>query len=180
VAFEMARRLSALGETVEWLGMIDSDLHHSCLRPAERARWLVWKAGDLARATITDPRTRIPRYARKLVLRVAPRAPLEAPRRESTVPPLMRRLEDAGWAAFDSYCPAPYPGTATFFQVEARREDMGDPLPVWRRMVEGGLTVELVPGSHADIVAEPNVRQLAKRMSAQLESSASGHRSRHS
>jgi acetoacetyl-CoA synthetase len=80
----------------------------------------------------------------------------------------VRRLEDAGWAAFDSYCPGPYAGTATFFRVETPREDMGDPLPVWRRVVEGGLTVEQVPGSHADVVAEPNVRRLAERVSAHL------------
>jgi acetoacetyl-CoA synthetase len=92
----------------------------------------------------------------------------------------MRRLENAGWAAFDAYRPEPYPGTATFFRVEHPREDQGDPLPVWRRMVRGGLTVENVPGSHADVVAEPNVRVLAEKVSAHLPSSASGQRSRHS
>ncbi|MEA2124626.1 MAG: acetoacetyl-CoA synthetase, partial [Solirubrobacteraceae bacterium] len=168
VAFEMARRLVALDERVEWLGLIDSDLHHSCLTPAERARWLAWKSGDLIGAALADPRGRIPRYARKALLRVAPWAPVEMPQRESSAPPLVRRLEDAGWAAFDSYCPGPYAGTATFFRVETPREDMGDPLPVWRRVVEGGLTVEQVPGSHADVVAEPNVRRLAERVSAHL------------
>jgi acetoacetyl-CoA synthetase len=180
VAFEMARRLVARGEAVEWLGLIDSDLHHSVLTAPERVRWLAWKSGDLARALLADPRARIPRYARKVVLRVAPGAPVRMPARESSWPPLMRRLEDAGWAAFDAYEPGPYPGSATFFQVERRREDMGDPLPVWRRVVSAGLTVERVPGSHADVVAEPNVRYLAERVSAHLARSASGHRSRHS
>ncbi|MEA2450849.1 MAG: acetoacetyl-CoA synthetase, partial [Thermoleophilaceae bacterium] len=168
VAFEMARRLVGLGEEVAWLGMIDSDLHHSCLTPAERLRWLAWKSGDLLRAARADPRGQIPRYARKVLLRAVPRAPLAAPERESTLPPLMRRLENAGWEAFDAYCPAPYPGRATFFRVEFPREDMGDPLPVWRRVMEGGLTVEAVPGSHADVVAEPNVKVLAERISADL------------
>jgi acetoacetyl-CoA synthetase len=170
VAFEMARRLTELGASVEWLGLIDADLHHSCLRPAARLRWLAWKSADLLRAARADPRTRIPRYARKVVLRVAPQAPLAAPQRESQMPPLMRRLEDAGWEAFNSYCPSRYSGAATFFQVEHRREDMGDPLPRWRRLVEGGLTIERVPGSHANVVAEPNVRVLAERMSAHLGS----------
>ena len=114
------------------------------------------------------------------MLRVAPKAPLEMPERESNLPPLMRRLENAGWAAFDDYRPAPYSGAATFFRVEHPREDQGDPLPIWRRMVRGGLTVETVPGSHADVVSEPNVRALAARVSAHLPSSASGQRSRHS
>jgi acetoacetyl-CoA synthetase len=92
----------------------------------------------------------------------------------------VRRLENAGWAAFDSYRPAPYPGAASFFRVEHPREDQGDPLPIWRRMVLGGLSVDILPGSHADVVAEPNVRLLAARVSAQLSRSASGQRSRHS
>ncbi|HEY0632080.1 MAG TPA: non-ribosomal peptide synthetase [Thermoleophilaceae bacterium] len=180
VAYEMARRLVARGDEVEWLGMIDSDLHHSTLTRAERLRWLAWKAGDLARAARANPRDRIPRWTRKVALRLAPRAPLEIPQRESTLPPLMRRLEDAGWAAFDAYRPEPYAGAATFFRVEQPREDMGDPLPVWRRVVRGGLTVVNTPGSHADVVAEPNVRVLAERVSDHLPRSASGQRSRHS
>jgi acetoacetyl-CoA synthetase len=180
VAFEMARRLVARGDEVEWLGLIDSDLHHSTLTRAERLRWFGWKAGDMLRALRANPRDRIPRWSRKALLRLAPRAPVEMPQRESTLPPLMRRLENAGWAAFDAYRPAPYPGAATFFRVDRPREDMGDPLPVWRRVVEGGLTVVAVPGSHADVVAEPNVRSLADRLSAHLPRSASGQRSRHS
>jgi thioesterase domain-containing protein len=134
----------------------------------------------LARAARANPRDRIPRWTRKVVLRVAPRVPLQMPKRESTLPPLMRRLEDAGWAAFDAYRPEPYLGAATFFRVEQPREDMGDPLPVWKRVVQGGLTVVNTPGSHADVVAEPNVRSLAERVSAHLPRSASGQRSRHS
>jgi acetoacetyl-CoA synthetase len=180
VAFEMARRLVARGEEVEWLGMIDSDLHHSTLTLIERMRWMRWKAGDLVRRALADPRGRLPRWSRKLVLRLLPRVPLEVPERESTLPPLVRRLENAGWAAFAAYRPGPYPGRASFFRVEQPREDQGDPLPIWRRVVEGGLTVDVLPGSHADVVAEPNVRILAERVSAHLPSSASGQRSRHS
>lgn len=168
IAFEMARRLESAGEEVEWLAMIDTDLHHSCLAPAQRAKWLAWKAGQVARGALSDPRGTLPGLTRKATLRVAPRAPIEVPEPESDLPPLLRRLEKAGWAAFGSYRPRPYPGAATFFRVEQPREDMGDPLPVWRRMVEGGLTVESVPGSHADVVAEPNVRFLAQRLSARL------------
>jgi acetoacetyl-CoA synthetase len=180
VALEMARRLVALGEEIEWLGLVDSYLHHGTLTAPERLRWLAWKSGDLTRAALADPRSRIPRYARKLLLRLAPGAPIEQPARESTLPPLMRRLENAGWDAFEAYRPSPYAGAATFFQVEHRREDMGDALPVWSRVMGGGLTIESVPGSHADVVAEPNVRYLAERVSAHLATAASGQRSRHS
>jgi acetoacetyl-CoA synthetase len=180
VAYEMARRLVARGEEVDWLGLIDSDIHHSALTLPERLRWLRWKAGDLLRRGVADPCGRLPRWWRKLALRIAPRLPLEMPERESSLPPLVRRLENAGWAAFDEYRPSPYPGAATFFLVERPREDQGDPLPIWKRMVQGGLTVDTLPGSHADVVAEPNVRVLAERVSAHLPRSASGQRSRHS
>jgi acetoacetyl-CoA synthetase len=172
VAFEMACRLRALGETVEWLGLIDSDLHHRYLTPISRLRRLRRTSRETLRAVRADPRARIALYARKVLLRVARRPPVDAPVRESTLPPLVRRLENAGWAAFRAYRPAPYAGAATFFQVEVRRADMGDPLPRWRRLVQGGLTVEYVPGGHADVVAEPNVRVLAERVSAHLDSPA--------
>jgi acetoacetyl-CoA synthetase len=180
VALEMARRLIALGDEIEWLGMVDSELHHSCLTAGERLRWLARKSRELLKAAAADPRTRLPRYSRKVLLRIAPRAPITAPERESTLPPLMRRLENAGWAACDAYRPAPYSGCATFFRTEDPRMEMGDPVPTWRRVVEGGLTVETVPGTHADVVSEANVRHLAERVSAHLAASASGHRSRHS
>src|SRR5690349_23373987 len=54
VAYEMARRLLASGEGVEWLGMIDTDLHHSTLTAPERLRWQRWKAGDRSEEHTSD------------------------------------------------------------------------------------------------------------------------------
>jgi acetoacetyl-CoA synthetase len=110
---------------------------------------------------------------------MAPRVPVAPPEREFVLPPLMRRVEAAGWEAFDAFRPATYPGHISFFRSSVQRASMGNPLPAWRRVATGGVTVETVPGSHGNIVAEPNVRVLAKLVSAQLAASASGQRSRH-
>ncbi|MEA2442385.1 MAG: acetoacetyl-CoA synthetase [Thermoleophilaceae bacterium] len=182
VAFEMARRLVARGEEVEWLGLIDCELPHDCLPAPQRLRWLARRSSGAVRAACADPRTQVPRYARRAALALAGRSPPPPPPPlvASTLPPLMRRLEQAGWEAFRAFRPSPYPGSATFFRADTRSGRMGNPLPVWRRVVEGGLTVETVPGIHRDVVAEPNVGALAERTSPHLTASASGQRSRHS
>jgi acetoacetyl-CoA synthetase len=179
VAFEIAQRLVAAGERVEWLALIDTDLHHSCLTAPERLRRLGWKSSDVWRSARANPGTLLPWYARVLTARLAGRTPPPRPHSISPLPPLLRRLEKAGWEAFAAYCPSPYPGSATFFRADIRGR-MGDPVPVWRRVIEGGLSVETVPGDHTRMAAEPNVRFLAERASAQLNALASGHRSRHS
>jgi acetoacetyl-CoA synthetase len=148
VAFETARRLERLGEEVEWLGLIDTEIHHSCLPARARLRWLAARL-------------------RRLIPVGGASAGQAAP--DWQVPPRMQRLEAAGWEAYKAYCPGPYGGSATLFRAEVTRDHMGDPLPLWRRVVRGGLTVEPVTGRHADVVAEPHVRVLAERVSASLD-----------
>jgi thioesterase domain-containing protein len=121
------------------------------------------------RAALAEPRTRLPRYLRTAVLRVVPRAPIAPPTPEWPLPPRQVRVADAGWKAFHAYRPGPYAGTATFFHAEVREPGLCDPLPVWQRAVQGGLTVEYIPGPHLDAMEEPTVSLIAERLSAHLE-----------
>jgi acetoacetyl-CoA synthetase len=168
VAFEMARRLERLGERVEWLGLIDTDLHHTCLPGPARVRWAARKAASVLRSMRSEGVRGLRHYARRAAQRLVTRRPLIPPPAELELPPRMRRLEEVGWEAFNAYCPSPYGGSATFFRAADRREDLGDPIPVWNRVVEGGLTVEALPGGHADMLGEPIVGVLAERMARHL------------
>jgi acetoacetyl-CoA synthetase len=169
VAFEMARKVTGRGGEVDWLGLIDTYVDHRCL-PA-RLRWgfRVVRPFRYARAALAEPRTRLPRYLRTAVLRVAPSAPIAPPPPQWPLPPLQLHIADVGWQAFHAYRPGSYAGTATFFHAEVREPGLCDPLPVWQRVVHGGLTVEHIPGPHLDAMDEPTVSLVAERLSAHLD-----------
>ncbi|MEA2399197.1 MAG: acetoacetyl-CoA synthetase, partial [Thermoleophilaceae bacterium] len=131
VAFEMARVLARSGDRIEWLGLLDPNLHHTCLPPLLRWRFLAGKPFRLLRTRVAT-RTRLARYRRE---GIAPWVPLTSPRLE--LPPLMDRLMRSCWDAFTAYRPGPYNGSATFFSpaTPAMNDDLCDSLPVWRRVV---------------------------------------------
>jgi acetoacetyl-CoA synthetase len=164
VAFEMARRLARSGADVEWLGLLDSNVHHASLPPVRR--WL-YVAGRPLRAlhVRVGLRTRIRRYRSE---GVAPWATLAT--RSPEVSPLLRRQQQACWAAFDAYRPGRYLGDATFIASAGPPDGDGlcRPLPAWRRLVRGELTVQRVPGGHEEFIREPNVSTLAEVLAVHL------------
>jgi acetoacetyl-CoA synthetase len=162
VAYEMARLLAGKGEEVEWLGMIDPGLDHRALPRVLRWRFLAARPLGRLRVLI-GARTRLERRRRD-------RTPLWA-RVEQHPPltPLIQRLDDANRAAFRAYRPAPYDGDTTFFAgSRALGDEIPDPLPVWRRLVRGTLTVRHVPGRHDQLVDAERVGVLAAAMSQAL------------
>jgi acetoacetyl-CoA synthetase len=169
VAYEMARRLTELGDRVDRLAIIDTDLHPGCLPRVARWRFRLAQPFRFLRAGLMAPRTRLPRYLRMCLRRVAPWAPIAAPAPMWSLPPLLGRLHEISMDAYARYRPGRYPGTANFFRVETREPGRCNPVPTWRSVVEGGLTVTPIPGQHVDVVAEPHVGALAASVSAYLE-----------
>ena len=163
VAFEMARVLSRAGDRVDFLGLIDANVKHTCLPPLARWRFLAGKGLGL----LASPLAERGRFARYLRRRLTAWTPIEAGPAEMA--PLARRTEQSNLDAFDAYRPEPYDGSVTLITAETRTPGLCDPLPVWRRAVQGDLTVERVAGGHHEIVAEPRVRVLADRIAAHLD-----------
>ena len=162
LAFDISRRLDALGEQVELLGLIDTDVHHRYLPPLDRTRFLTVRSVRIVRAILRSPRTALPRYLRKAAARAGPGPP------NPTLPPLLRERQAIPWEAFYAYRPRAYAGAATLFRAEDREPAIYDALTIWRAVVRGGLTVEHVSGGHLDVLDERNVGVLAERLSAQL------------
>jgi acetoacetyl-CoA synthetase len=154
VAFEMARRLRAAGDEVAWLGLIDTDVNHHCLRAFPRFRFRVGKALRIARSRLVSA------------------VPADSGASGTPdPPPAMRPLLDASWQAFDAYRPQPYDGRVTLLMAATRAtgpDRLCDPLSVWRRVVRGRLEVERVPGDHNEMISEGRVAALADRVSAHL------------
>jgi acetoacetyl-CoA synthetase len=163
VAFEMARALRAAGDVVEFLGLIDGNLHHDCLRGGERLAFRAARPARYARTVLAAPRT-LPLYARSALGRL----PAANGARRAAGPPLAQHFADIAWEAFYAYEPGPYAGAASFFEASIREPGLCDPVPVWRRLVEGGLSVERVPGGHVEMMREPHVGALAARFGAHL------------
>jgi acetoacetyl-CoA synthetase len=164
VAFEMAQQVVDEGGEVEWLGLLDANVHHSALPPPQR--WAYAASQPLRRLRVRlGVRTRIARYRRQ---GVAPWAPLARWVPEAS--PLLGRQRDASWAAFVAYRPRPFPGSATFVAATGRpADDVCEPLPAWRRLVRGELTVVTVPGSHADFIGGPYAAELGELLAAHLD-----------
>jgi acetoacetyl-CoA synthetase len=166
VAFEIARQLTEAGAEVEWLGLIDGELNTACLPRARRWRYRAALPFHLARAALADPRAAgralwrevIPNLWRRTGgRRASPKAALaEEPLASwmEGVAPHYQRLASTFLAAADAFRPGPYPGAVTYFLPEVRRLHLyADPLPVWRRVAEGGLSLKRVPGPHVGMVS---------------------------
>ena len=166
LAFDIARRLDALNERVELLGILDTAVHHRWLTPRDRAGFLIMRPFRYARTTLRSPRRVLAPYIRRTAARVGlgvadPSAPL-----------LMRERLATGEEAWAAYRPQPYAGTVTLFRAKERDGTIADALPIWREVAQGGLTIEQVRGGHNEMLVEPNVEVLAERLSDRLTDGA--------
>ena len=174
-AFEMARQLTEAGETVSFLGFIDS------FSPALPQRPLA------ARVMIHARRIRDagPAYLWDTVLR---RVTMERDNmRLRLARPLGRILPDRyryeavqeSWIVAEArYKPATLDRRATLFR--AREESaislwtavLVDEEHGWGRYLTRGVDVQLCPGNHATMCEEPNVRVLAAKLRSALDTAS--------
>jgi len=157
VAFELARQLTAAGQTVTYLGLLD------VLPPA---------------AALSRSETVARRWARnaQVVLSGALLPTLAAKLRSRVNRPTVNSEEEflhSSWIVANAYRPERYDGPVTYFQAEHRMPLVGNLLPAWRR-VAPHLFVTDVPGHHegrddqTSVLAEELADGLAARMSSTL------------
>jgi len=181
VAFEVARQLREAGVEVGWLGLIDGELSTACLPPLRRWRYRAALPFHMARAALADPRGAVRALFREMIpnlwrrtggRRASPRAALaEEPPATwmEGVAPHYQRLAGTFLAASEAFRPQPYPGAIDYFVPEVRRFHLyADPLPVWRRLAQGGLDVEPVPGPHVGMVSGDRAPVLARLIDERL------------
>jgi acetoacetyl-CoA synthetase len=173
IVFEMARRLQLAGEEVDFLGIIDSDFHESCLSFRERVPFELKRFSRRLLLAVTAPREKLQPFVEGRLRQVRG---LPSAAERDAITPLHRRVQVASMQAFRAYRPQAYSGRATFFQATVRRLKFCDPHPasslrIWSRVIEGGLTVRLVPGGHTNLLQEPHVDELARVLSDGLATS---------
>jgi acyl transferase domain-containing protein/thioesterase domain-containing protein/aryl carrier-like protein len=171
-AFEMAAQLIASGETVQFLGFIDS---FSPALPQRSRR---------ERATLHLRRLKSlgPRYVfetlQRLYWSTRDHTRLRVARRLGRVMPDTFRYDAIGasWlVAEQNYRPAAQPLSGALFRA---REETAlslwsgvkvDAEHGWGRYLRGGVTVQVCPGNHTTMCDEPNVRVLASKLRAAID-----------
>jgi amino acid adenylation domain-containing protein len=147
-ALEMAQQLRAQGETVGFLGLIDTlvirrfprlPLHRQMANFFRFPPLEIWLALNTQYRLWTDKSA----------------AAIEA-------------LEGRLWA---TYRPERYSGDLTLFTAKLPSVHLSIPTMAaeWRRLVDGRVEIHEVPGQHRTVVVDPNARVLAAKLGACLE-----------
>jgi acetoacetyl-CoA synthetase len=176
IAFEMANRLVGCAELVEFVGLLDTEIHEHNLPLAQSiALQLSRTMHVIGRMRSVSPSQGIGymyRMARlvldRLRLRVG-QQPHQRLQHEDLLPPHFVRVRDAGRRAFAAYEPGFYPGLVTLFRARERHPLGCDPLPLWRA-VAAEVEVVDIPGTHVTFIEEPNVQVLGEEMGLRLMS----------
>jgi thioesterase domain-containing protein/acyl carrier protein len=175
VAFEMAQQLSAAGEEVALVAMIDSYFPgvppHQ--RPDVQRRWGLTATADyyLGDVLLRSPRDRVDYVLTRIVniggrirrgLRALVGRPVPV---EGTLPQVLLRIRKAHSAAEHSYVPTRFPGhVQLFWCAELPVRAYADTRLGWSEFADEGLDVVVVPGNHLSMVEEPHVRVLATKL----------------
>ncbi|MGD9905023.1 MAG: SDR family NAD(P)-dependent oxidoreductase [Vicinamibacterales bacterium] len=190
VAFEIARQLTAAGDEVALLALIDSwtpaNLRSWWFGPGDESVWA------RARRHVRELVTAGPRRYLDTRLRnrrawhdYQQRARSEQERQDvlgaqaadhlasgaPMAPELLTYyLEQVYGEAYRAYDAAAWPGTVTLFRaMERANERDNDPSLGWSAVALGGLEVIAVPGPHGLMVREPHVATLAAELRAAID-----------
>ena len=187
VAYEMARQLSSVGESVAHLALIDAAAPNQPRQPrswqstwcslSNLPYWLhdFWqrdRGGRPLTAHIHERATTAWQMAARRRGTVDMAAPMELVLTESNrpgIPDAVRMVMETQQQAISGYEPQPYHGRVTLYRVRAQSLFVAsDPTNGWGRLAAGGLDVRRIAGAHYDLLDEPYVRTLADQLRRDL------------
>ena len=183
LAYEIACQLTAQGQTVAFLALIDTaprPLADHTIRPQTFLRnSFFWLLDDFLQTRPTEILARLRRHvaaARKAGRSLFSSSPSQQVELESLFPVnhlsvSYRETMEANLRASREYVCKPYPGRIML--LRARTRPLFHPLQAdlgWSRWVRGGVDLRVIPGHHGSILREPHVQLLAGHMQDALES----------
>jgi len=136
VVLEVAQRLSANGERVALLAMLDAYPHIRYLSLGERTRLIARQA----------------KRGLHSLGNLSGSAPYQPPAGVSLTP-AMQRVRDSAYQALTRYRPRFYPGKIKFVRAEVSSAFPDDAAAVWAPLAEN-VEVETVPGDHLGMIAK--------------------------
>jgi acetoacetyl-CoA synthetase len=169
VALEVAQQLLRAGEQVEVLCLLDTYVNERCLPWSAWIRYQCRYMAGHGRTLRELPASQRLRYlttkfvgALDRVRMRAGRLALRADPNTEGMPPTLRRVRASLRAAMIAYRPLPYRASPiVYLRAVIPERELGDPLPLWKRVARAGLVVVQVPGGHPDMITEPNVQTVA-------------------
>ena len=166
VTLEMARRLTARGERVALLAMLDSYPNIRYLSAGQRIRLVTSLAGRHASTVMHLPM----REALSYMFRPSERRQhipgdhsSTARYQASSVSPVMQRVRESAYLALSRYKPRFYSGKIKFVRAQISTDFPADPVAVWSELANQ-FEVETVPGDHLEIITT-HFAQLASVLS---------------
>jgi amino acid adenylation domain-containing protein len=177
IAYEMAQQLTAQGQTVALLTLIDT--YAPAIQPSHSLSdddLIAAFAYDLG-LPIEQPALSTERYASmehdQRYVAILSAAQDNGLLPAHFTPADIRRLFDVfrnNLSAMDMYQPQPYPGALTLLRAdEALYPNVLDPTLGWGALACDGVEVHCVPGTHYTLMSTPNVQRLAAQLEASLQ-----------
>ena len=168
VTFEMARQLTAAGEKVALLAMLDSYPDIRYLSFAQRARLMTRlttrRASTAMKLPVGEALSLIVRPSRRRS--TAPRVSYQLPV-DVSLSPAMQRTREYAYLALTRYRPQFYAGNVKFVRAEIPTDFPADPAAVWAHLAKK-FEVETVPGDHLEIMST-HYEKLASVLSRYIE-----------
>jgi amino acid adenylation domain-containing protein len=188
IAFEMARQLGAQGEGIGLLALLDTypSGYAKLLKDQNTLRARFDRAASRTKAHLANLRSLSLRDKLLYLLAKSKFAPRKMKshvwRRvyssfENLGRPLPRALQDIkelNSLAVREYVPQVYDGHVTLFWASTDLRASVDFVEGWRALAGGGIEVHEIPGSHLDIIKEPHVQELARKLSSCLARAQAG------
>jgi acetoacetyl-CoA synthetase len=153
VTLEMAQQLTAAGEKVALLAMLDSYPDIRYVSFMQRARLLTRLATRRAATAMKLPFGEAvslmlrPSRRRARVPKVSYQLPVDV-----SLSPAMQRARECAYLALTRYRPRFYPGKIRFVRAAIPTDFPADPVAVWSHLA-AAFEVETVPGDHLGIMA---------------------------
>jgi acetoacetyl-CoA synthetase len=170
VTLEMAQRLTAAGEKVALLAMLDSYPEIRYLSVTQRARLVTRlatrRATTAMKLPVGDAFSLIVRPSRRrsLTPRVSYQPPVDV-----SLSPAMQRARERAYLALTRYKPRFYAGKIRFVRAAIPTDFPADPAAVWAHLANK-FEVETVPGDHLGIMST-HYEKLASAISRYVEES---------
>jgi amino acid adenylation domain-containing protein len=169
IAFEMARQLRAEGQEIGLLALLDT-------YPSQPARFVQRLAGhatNLKRLSLQGKFAYVvakARFApRKIKGRVWRTVYDSLQKFGRTLPRVLHSVTEFNSLAAHRYLPQAYDGQVTLFWACDDLRASNDLVEGWRALAIGGIEVQKIPGTHLDIIKEPHVAELAKKLNDCLQ-----------
>ncbi|MUG99897.1 SDR family NAD(P)-dependent oxidoreductase [Scytonema sp. UIC 10036] len=176
IAFEMAQQLYKQGEKVGILAMLDTT-RPGCERRLSFRHRVLEHLENFSQQGVTYLQYKLVgwsewigfhiQYKYKKLMGIT-----DTSRKDNKYLEIM----DTNFHALDRYTFQTYPGQMTLLRTSDRHRDDAtgmqyDPLFGWGELVQGGIDVHHIPGSHYTLLEEPHVRVLAEKLKNCLENS---------